>query len=207
MIGKMTLFILSLFMMFALLISFVSIANQNSIENHLYDFIGENIEKISMEGIISSSDYEDILKHLHSLGSYEIHIKYNRKISKKIYEVIIDLNQILDRELDKGDIVNIIVSQHGNTVFNKVAYVMINSQEYFMGYEVIKDIRDEDISIFVRNKGQAEYIEYDRYNNPIYGDDEIEQAYNKGYISEYAKYIRREEYSEGELIYISYTEN
>jgi hypothetical protein len=206
MIGRMTLFIITILILMTMLINFMTVVNNNIIESHIYEYISSYTEKISMEGVISSADCFAIQDHLMSIGDLEVIYKYSRRIGPGLYEVTVDQKDITDRAFDKGDIINIIVSRHNNVIINKVSYVMVNKQEYTMGYDVIKSIKNKTVPVSVRNKGQADYIVYDEYLNPYYGDDAAEMPYNSGYISECSRYVKREGYDGDTLTEISYTE-
>jgi hypothetical protein len=206
MIGRITLLIITIVMLMTMLVSFMTVVNNNIIESHLYEYVSSYTEKISMEGVISSADCSAIQNRLRSLGDFEVLYKYSRRIGQDLYCIDVNTDSIFDRDLNKGDIVNVIVCRHNNVIFNIAAYVMVDKQEYVMGYDVVKSITSRTVPVSVRNKGQAEYIIYDGYLNPYYGDDAAEMPYNEGYISEYSKYIKREGYEDGDLTDISFTE-
>ncbi|GEM_PF-6974073 len=202
MIGRMALFAITLTMMLNMLINFLAVVKDNNLNSHLHDYISVYSDRISMEGAISSSACEEIEDRLESIGGCEMIIKYSRRIGEDMYEVTTKLDDIIDRSLGKGDIINIIVVRHGRVLFNKAAYVMVNNQEYTMGFDVIKQIERGGSIIYVRNRGQSGYIVYDDIYNTDYGDDPDEMPYNEGYIFEYSRYLKREE-----MDHVIYTEN
>jgi hypothetical protein len=202
MIGRMALFVITMTMMLNMLINFLGVVKDNNLSSHLHDYISVYSDRISMEGAISSSGLEEIDGRLRSIGGCDMLIKYSRRIGPGLYEVTTELDDIIDRSLGKGDIINIIISRHGRVLFNKAAYVMVNNQEYTMGFDVIKEIKKGAMAIHVRNRGQSGYIIYDDIFNTDYGDDTNEMPYNEGYIFEYSRYLRRDEAD-----HIVFTEN
>jgi len=207
MIGRVTLFIIILLTIATMLANFSRIAGNSSIEAYLYDYVGIYAEKAAMEGVISSDDHLRMKNHLQSMGNYEIYMKYSRRIAQGLYQIILEADEITDRAFGKGDIINVIVTKHGMVLFNRSAYILVNMQEYTMGYDVIRQISYMTVPVQVRNRGQTSYIMYESIFNPAYGDDEIEKPFNEGYIREYSRYVRRDEYDGEELMYISFTEN
>lgn len=206
MIGKVTLFILSIFIMVTLTAAFAVMTNRSITEGHIYDHITAFSERISMEGVMGSEDYAFLVNRMRDMGDYEVYIKYSRRLAAGIYEITTDKDKIIDRRLDKGDIMNLVIARQSRVVLNKAVYVMAAGEEYYTGYEVIRFINSNNVNISVRNINQLSPRVYDTNLNPYHGDDFDELPYNTGYISEYARYIKREEFDNGELLEVSFTE-
>lgn len=173
------------------------------------------VDMAATSGRLRNYDYDMFLRDIAVYGEMNVTIKLTRYLSEDAIDPILDKNDILDRKLDEGDRLSILVQQVNpsqHELLLNMGPLALGLEELFyierritarstspvtkaakdivFGYDVISEIEsnfaDSDVSVFVTTKINSSGK---LYVNEHYGDEADEvNPYGANHVAEIAEF-------------------